>query len=66
MYSFGLYPKSSNPTGTLDFSGLNSEKTILEIEIAPELAANSQYRVLLYYKGYETYMIKDGFISKRY
>ena len=66
MYSFGLYPKSSNPTGTLDFSGLNSEKTTLEIEIASELAANNRYRVLLYYKGYETYMIKDGFISKRY
>lgn len=65
-YSFALYPKSSQPSGTLDFSGLNSDKTKLEIEIAPDLVAENQYRLLLYYKGYETFVIKDGFITKEY
>ena len=65
-YSFALHPKSSQPSGTLDFLGLNSDKTKLEIEIAPDLVTNSQYRLLLYYKGYETFVIKNGFITKKY
>ena len=33
-YNFALYPKSTQPSGFLDFSQLNSDKTQLHIELS--------------------------------
>ena len=42
-YNFALYPKSTQPSGFLDFSQLNSEKTQLHIELS-ELSKDTEIR----------------------
>jgi len=39
-YNFALYPKSTQPSGFLDFSQLNSDKTQLHIELNPATLNN--------------------------
>jgi len=42
-YNFALYPKSTQPSGFLDFSQLNSDKTQLHIELS-NLSKNTEIR----------------------
>jgi len=65
-YSYALYPKTSQPSGYLDFSQLNSDKTLLSIELYPEYTQNDAYRVIIYYKGYEQFNFSNGFVTKIY
>ena len=39
-YNFAVYPKSTQPSGFLDFSQLNSDKTQLHIELSPATLNN--------------------------
>lgn len=52
-YNFSLYPKSTQPSGFLDFSQLNSDKTQLHIELSPATLNNViSYVDLEYTSGY--------------
>jgi hypothetical protein len=63
MYSFGLTPKEYTQGGYIDFSKLKSNITRLTINFNPEYAVElqSQYNMFVYYYGYTTLSIADGY-----
>jgi hypothetical protein len=50
-YSFSLNPRDPAPSGSLDFSVMNTSKTVLEGHIHPDATSNS-YNVNMFYLGY--------------
>lgn len=77
-YNFALFPKSTMPSGFLDFSGLNSEKTKLHFEllenldilhggngssVSPSLLVNPEYKFHMYYTGFKILRFNNGFVS---
>jgi|TARA_R110000822_G_C15300203_1_gene491890 hypothetical protein len=70
-YNFAVYPKSTQPSGFLDFSQLNSDKTQLHIEIDQRTIQNRQrghesmddLTMYLYYTGYNVLRFEDGNVS---
>jgi hypothetical protein len=77
-YNFALFPKSTMPSGFLDFSGLNSEKTKLHFELVenldilhggngssvlPSLLVNPEYKFHMYYTGFKILRFNNGFVS---
>lgn len=70
-YNFAMYPKSTMPSGFLDFSRLNSDKTKLHFELNDDLdilhggnrLVNPEYTFHLYYTGFRVLRFNDGFVS---
>ena len=50
-YSFALHPKNHNPTGSLNFSVMDSSKTFIEGTMLKGVTSNS-YNLNLFYLGY--------------
>ncbi len=70
-YSFALKPKEPTPTGTLDFSTLDSSKSFLEISLISENIVNNnerdlQFNVHIYFLGYQTLVFENGTMSLKY
>ena len=63
-YAFSMNPINVEPSGSLDFSKLNSDRTLLEIQLKPGLT--DVYNLHLYYVGYQTYEFNNGFMSLAY
>jgi len=71
-YNFAMFPKSTSPSGYLDFSGLNSEKTKLYIELVDDTSLqygngqepiqNLEYKFHMYYTGYKKLTFSNGFL----
>tara|TARA_B110000261_G_scaffold70872_1_gene82677 strand:- start:9538 stop:10719 length:1182 start_codon:yes stop_codon:yes gene_type:complete len=70
-YNFALFPKSTTPSGFLDFSALNSEKTKFYMEMVDDIGLqfgngsrleNPEYKFHMYYTGYKTLSFNDGFL----
>lgn len=59
--AFSLDPGSVNPTGSLDFTMLKSDRT--NIEITLESVATNSYTMHMYYTAYKTFMFEDGKLS---
>ena len=77
-YNFAMFPKSTMPSGFLDFSGLNSEKTKLHFELQEDLAIghggngssippsrleNPVYNFHMYYTGFKVLRFNNGFVT---
>ena len=71
-YNFALFPKSTMPSGFLDFSGLNSEKTKLHFELLDNIdllhgsngrLVNPEYKFHMYYTGFKILRFSNGFVS---
>jgi len=65
-YSFSLNPVNVEPSGNLDFSQLQSEKTNIEVKIEPEFVSANTYSLNMYYTGYQTFVFDKGFMSIAY
>lgn len=63
-YSFSINPVNVNPSGSLDFSEIQSEKTNIEIKLDEQLT--STYTLYIYYTGYQTFQFNRGFMSLVY
>jgi hypothetical protein len=50
-----------NPSGSLDFTMLKSDRT--NIEITLESVATNSYTMHMYYTAYKTFMFEDGKLS---
>lgn len=62
-YSFSMNPINVEPSGNLDFSQLNSDKTTLELKLAD---TSKIYSLNMYYTGYQTFEFKNGFMTLAY
>ena len=61
-YSFSLNPKDPTPSGSLDFSILNSSKTLLTGDVLSNATSNA-YNLHLYYVGYKVVGFDRGYAN---
>jgi hypothetical protein len=68
MYSFGLKPNQYNQGGSLDFTKVDSSTSFLTFKILPDFLLDVilNYRLCLYYYGYNVLTFSDGYCSKKY
>jgi hypothetical protein len=67
-YSFSMNPINVEPSGSLDFSQIQSDKTNIEVKLdTTEVDESSNtYSLNMYYTGYQTYVFDKGFMSPAY
>lgn len=63
-YSFAIHPLNVNPSGSLDFSDIKSDRTSIELKLEPGLTKT--YTLYIYYTGYQTFNFDKGFMSLVY
>lgn len=70
-YSFSMNPVNVEPSGNLDFSQIQSDKTSIEVKL--DTSENSlvdvntkTYSLQMYYTGYQTFVFDKGFMSIAY
>tara|TARA_B100000287_G_scaffold263834_1_gene248271 strand:+ start:5156 stop:6475 length:1320 start_codon:yes stop_codon:yes gene_type:complete len=62
-YSFSMYPVNVQPSGSLDFSQIQSNMTTIECQLLP---TSDEYSLHMYYTGYQTFKFEGGFMSLAY
>jgi hypothetical protein len=67
-YSFSINPVNVEPSGNLDFSAIQSEKTNIEVKMDTSVIdINTQtFSLHMYYTGYQTFVFDKGFMSIAY
>lgn len=58
-----MNPRNVDPSGSLDFSQLKSNRTILEMELDNNLT--DEYTLNMYYTCYETFIFENGYVSSQ-
>jgi len=67
-YSFSMNPVNVEPSGSVDFSQIQSDKTNIELEIDTEKVdiSTDTFTLHMYYTGYQTFVFDSGFMSPAY
>jgi hypothetical protein len=70
-YSFSMNPVNVEPSGNLDFSQIQSEKTSIEVKLDTRVGSlvdvkTKTYSLQMYYTGYQTFIFDKGFMSVAY
>jgi hypothetical protein len=67
-YSFSMNPINVEPSGNLDFSQIQSDKTNIEVKLdQTEVDVTTKtYSLNMYYTGYQTFIFERGFMSVAY
>ena len=67
-YSFSLNPMNVEPSGNLDFSQIQSEKTNIEVKLDTSIIdiTTETFSLNMYYTGYQTFVFENGFMSVAY
>ncbi len=70
-YSFSMNPINVEPSGNLDFSQIQSEKTSIEVKLDTSQGslvdvATKTYSLHMYYTGYQTFVFDRGTMSVAY
>ena len=60
-YAFSMNPINVEPSGMLDFSQLQSNRTVLDVTMEDGLT--SDYTLHLYYVGYQTFIFENGVMA---
>ena len=59
-----MNPINVEPSGSLDFTNLKSNRTKINIKMASNLTDN--YNLHLYYVGYQTFIFENGTMRRAY
>jgi hypothetical protein len=67
-YSFSMNPINVEPSGNLDFSQIQSEKTNIEVKLDTSIidVKTETFSLNMYYTGYQTFVFDRGFMSVAY
>src|SRR6056300_362478 len=67
-YSFSMNPVNVEPSGSLDFSQIQSDKTAIEVKLDTSLVNVDldKFTLHMYYTGYQTFKFENGFMSIAY
>jgi len=63
-YTFSMNPINVEPSGSLDFGQLQSNKTVLDIKLRENLGRI--FTLHIYYVGYQTFIFQNGYMSIPY
>ena len=58
-----MNPINVEPSGSLDFGQLQSDRTVLDVKLKDGLSNSNTYSLHLYYVGYQTFKFDGGFVS---
>jgi len=66
-----MNPVNVEPSGNLDFSQIQSEKTSIEVKLDTRVGSlvdvtTKTYSLQMYYTGYQTFIFDKGFMSVAY
>ncbi len=64
-YSFSMNPINVEPSGSLDFGTLQTNRTKIEVELESNLSPNN-YNMHMYYTGYQTFKFENGFMRRAF
>jgi hypothetical protein len=64
-YSFSMNPINVEPSGNLDFSQIQSQKTNIELKLDTNKVdvSSNTFSLNMYYTGYQTFIFDRGFMS---
>jgi hypothetical protein len=68
-YSFSMNPINVEPSGNLDFSQIQSDKTNIEVTLDTDSGidiSTETFSLNMYYTGYQTFVFDRGFMSVAY
>jgi hypothetical protein len=67
-YSFSMNPINVEPSGNLDFSQIQSDKTNIEVTLDTDSVdiSTQTFSLNMYYTGYQTFVFDRGFMSVAY
>jgi hypothetical protein len=67
-YSFAMNPVNVEPSGNLDFSSIESDKTVFEVKLDKTKIdiTKETYTLQMYYTGYLTFKFENGSMSISY
>ena len=67
-YSFAMNPVNVEPSGNLDFSAIESDKTVFEVKLDKTKIdiTKETYTLQMYYTGYLTFKFENGSMSISY
>jgi hypothetical protein len=67
-YSFSMNPINVEPSGNLDFSQIQSDKTNIEVKLDTSVIdiTTETFSLNMYYTGYQTFVFSNGFMSLAY
>ena len=67
-YSFSMNPVNVEPSGNLDFSAIQSDKTNIEVKLKTDnvTVQSNTFSLNMYYTGYQTFTFDEGFMRLAY
>jgi len=67
-YSFSMNPINVEPSGNLDFSAIQSDKTNIEVKLKTDNVTiqSNTFSLNMYYTGYQTFTFDNGFMRPAY
>lgn len=65
-FTFALNPKEHYPTGALDFSTIESEKSFIQCSFMNTVPLDEDFKFYLFFTGYQIINFANGFLSPKY
>lgn len=62
-YSFSMNPRNVEPSGSLDFSTIKNNRTVLEMDLNPFVGTQNEYTFHMYYTAYQTFLFENGYVT---
>ena len=65
-FSFALNPREPAPTGALDFSTIDSQKSFIQCSFMNSISASDNFNFYIFFTGYQVVQFSNGFLSPKY
>lgn len=64
-YTFSMNPRNVDPSGSLDFTNIKNNRTLIEFKMNPYYGTNEEFTCHIYYTCYQTLIFENGYVSTR-
>jgi len=65
-YTFALNPKEPSPTGALDFSSIESQKSFIQCSFMENISESDNFDFYIFFTGYNVIKFANGFLAPKY
>ena len=64
-YTVSMNPRNVDPSGSLDFTNIKNNRTLIELKMNPYYGTNEEFTFHIYYTCYQTLIFENGYVSTR-
>jgi hypothetical protein len=64
-YTFSMNPRNVDPSGSLDFTNIKNNRTLIDFKMNPYYGTNETFTCHIYYTCYQTLTFENGYVSTR-